>query len=185
MTAYLSPDHEFLPEGVTRLTRWCERLDRPADEWDREIAEVGSVFSGPAEPTPAGERPNLISSLCTDGLHRPVLDIDSDCEEAVPAIMRVFFELGSPGEIVWVRSARNWHAYLPTVAFSCFTWEDHDWAAMPHGEDPRILMDRVGQLSGLGEPVDSKWATCCGEDGELLVRGPWAKKVIASKTEAA
>lgn len=62
-------------------------------------------------------RPNLISSLCEDGLHRPAIDFDhyGIAELDVRECFGGYFDVPLH-EVIAVRSTTHWHVYLPCVA---------------------------------------------------------------------
>lgn len=76
----------------------------------RDAAQKGTYDDGtvsgggPLNEPDENHPPNLVSSLCTDGLHRPALDIDIPCE-LVPS-----------------STPDHWHLYFDTIAL---TWDDY------------------------------------------------------------
>lgn len=78
----------------------CQAKMTPAmlDAVENDTYEKG----GPLNEPDAEHAANLVSSLCTDGLHRPALDIDVECE---------LIESSTPG---------HHHLYFPTIAL---TWD--------------------------------------------------------------
>ncbi len=89
-------DFPNIYENQDRLFYYCEKLDVEGDSSaphsDKVITECDY------------DEANLISSLCYNGLHRPVLDLDFPCE-LIPS-----------------SSSNCFHLYINR----CCTWEDYE-----------------------------------------------------------
>lgn len=89
----------------------------------------GSVkLSGSLEAPDPQHPANLISSLCEDGLHRPVLDVDLPQSQNMPDTIRIRVEgiLWSAGhnalDITVVNSTSNYHVYVPKLELDWFEY---------------------------------------------------------------
>lgn len=147
-TRYLAPDQEFLPEGVYRTLWFSEKVWRN----DKQDPMESTFDDQPMPPHIAGMEPNIISSLCSDGLHRPILDIDREQQEVHDRIRQAF---GHTTRIMWVKSATNWHAYLPFQAYE--SWH--------------LFMDTL-----LSAGADPQWVHSCDRLNQALLRAPWSPK---------
>lgn len=100
-------DARWLTQQPQRQLHYNPRLDpryaahgntRRTDRQSSHPADDDTIRGGPLLPYDAKHPANLISSLCTDGLHRPALDID------VPMV------------VVPSSTEGHYHLYFPTVA---------------------------------------------------------------------
>lgn len=108
------PDKTVLDEiGIRRLGFFVPCLDEN--------------YMGAASSLPVSESwqsdldANVTGSLCSDGLHRPVLDLDQ-ARSKDEAMRQAEFLFPEAAEIFVVSSTSNWHAYIPGVAFSMVEW---------------------------------------------------------------
>ncbi len=160
----LSPDHGLLPSP--RRVYYNPKLDpRPLEKMTPAMADAaiqgtyddGSVEqSGPLHEglDPDLYRPNLISSLCEDGLHRPAIDFDYDiAQHLVDALFCAYFDVPR-SELVVVRSTSNWHVYVPTRSYQ---------------DDAYFLL-----LDGLAamEVIDDGYLLASEARGQTLLRPP-------------
>lgn len=117
----------FARRNVHRLRLFAPTLDQPPDHNYEEDEEWM-----PREPH-EGEQANVVSSLCTDGFHRPCLDIDVPVE-VVPS--------STPGHV---------HLYFPSLAMPWATYEallraladagivEHGWVSASQAREQTCL----------------------------------------------
>lgn len=112
MTATTTVDQARLPAGVFRTLWWSAHDLKSTD--DDSVADPGRPAFNPQPPGP-GRPAQHASTLCSDGLHRPLFDFDRLDIEA--GLIDVSVMLGvSRSDLVAVNSSTNWHIYAPTVA---------------------------------------------------------------------
>ena len=122
-----------------------------------EYDDGSAVRGGPLHTTQGYDlSPNLVSSHCRDGLHRPALDYDDvTSEEAAIAHASECWECVADDVIV-VPSTSNFHVYIPTVAFGTIEYLTRLY------EDPEI---------------DDRYAAASEARGQSLLRLPWIEKL--------
>lgn len=160
--------------SATRLTYYNPKLDprlicekmTPAMAKAAEDGtyDDGSVKqSGPLHP-PSDVYPyNLVSSLCTDGRHRPALDIDcaNDPFEA-DAIAGIVSDLTGGGTVDILESTHHYHFYVED--------RDYSWDAYQ-----RLLDDLVD--AGV---LEVGYVSASIARGQTLLRPPHIRKVTSA-----
>ena len=124
----MSPDADCLPPGVTRKRYYNPVLDlRPQQlkmsaKWV-ETVNSGKYKSGGPLNEPDDDHPyNLVSSLCTDGLHRPALDLDTPTPEVLAFVDGLAARVDRGVVLVPSSTEGHLHAYIPNLAL---TWEQY------------------------------------------------------------
>ena len=158
--AVMAPDH-----GLTsspRRTFWNPVLDERTAK-DYTAGDPGPLLAeGPFGVV------NLVSSLCEDDLHRIAIDVDHDgvgalidCETDVKTAIRRTLRDEYWPFMVWQRSARHWHLYVPNIA----------WTAHRYFE----LLDRLTDM----EVIEDKYRDHSVTRGQTLLRLPSTPKVAS------
>ncbi len=125
------------------------------------LTSMPSGMSGGELELVTNKPANLVSSLCEDGLHRPALDADTAFEtesHKTKTTQRLAEVFGVPAtDVIWSRSSRNWHAYIPTAALP---WIDY-WV---------LLYDCLWL-------VDEEYVSASIGRGQTLLRPPGVAKL--------
>ena len=118
--SYQSVDQALLPAGVSRRAYSSALITAGSGSSGSGGSGIQDTpwFGLQLEPATATSPPNLVGSLCTDGLHRPLFDYDDlDINHGLAAVETL---LGvTRNQLVAVTSTTHWHIYVPTVAY---TW---------------------------------------------------------------
>lgn len=120
----MTVDQHLLPAGVTRHQWHAPAITASGSGSSGSGGSTGlwdpPLYRLELQPPTAANPVNLVSSLCTDGLHRPLFDYDHDTIEA--GLWTAGAVLDVPRHhLVAVNSTTHWHIYAPTRAF---TWPD-------------------------------------------------------------
>ncbi len=173
LTAQRTPDGHKMPEGVHRVLYYNPKLDpyviqnkmtkAMAEAVERGTYDNGSVQQGgPLLEPDATHTFNLISSLCSDGLHRPALDVDlaRSLYDETWILESTARALEVPiDSLTAAPSTTNWHVYgiLPALP-----WDDYS-----------ELIRHCGLLEGA-------YVRASEARRQTLLRPPFITKVIVS-----
>jgi hypothetical protein len=130
------PDQHLFPPGMGRRMYYNPLLDfrtqttKMTPQWIAAIEDGryndGSLEgSGPLNDPDMSHPYNLVSSLCTDGLHRPLFDLDEDAYR--PGIADEIRKLcGGRSTVITLASSTpgHRHAYVPGSAYDWHNYQD-------------------------------------------------------------
>lgn len=154
-------------QGLARLTYYNPMLDpycqsKMTPKMLEAVLADTYAEGGPLEEPDAQHPQNLISSLCTDGLHRPALDVDVPLTNDMRALLS---EFGNPVEVP-SSTKGHCHVYIDDVAF--------DWPAY---QEFLTSMVRAGI-------VDAKYVEHSVARGQTLLRMPGCRKATIGEVAA-